>query len=219
MIEHVLWGDYQQQSSTPSATVLIDLASNWLRCFSQLVRKAVPWPTGCTLVWPDSGEQRKFQSFSSSAFVSLSRHDYDELTPEVSKGLFLTAPLSSSKAIKGSKRNRKAATQGLVAKRTRKLEGCILKSRWKIREKHIKKQQTNTISLHSNFWVKTRLTAGWLQPTFVHPAAVIPRDSWVPSSAARQLQWQCDTLTWQDFAKQLSEESRGSSAPRGKQHI
>lgn len=97
MIEHVLGGDYQQQSSTPSATVLIDLAANCLRCSSRFAGKAAQWPAGGSLVWSDSEEQRNFQRFPSSAFVSTSRLDYDELTPEVSKGPFLTTPLTSSK--------------------------------------------------------------------------------------------------------------------------
>lgn len=42
--EHVLRGDYQPRWGTPSDTVLIDLASNWLRSFFQIARKAVPWP-------------------------------------------------------------------------------------------------------------------------------------------------------------------------------
>ena len=123
------------------------------------MRKAAPWPTGCTLVWPDSGEQRKFQSLPSSAFVSSARHDYDELTPEISKGLFLTAPPSSSKAIKGCGRNREA---GLVAEKTRKLEGWILKSRRKKeRKKERRKEDSSTLTNKQNSkWVRT---FGWKQ--------------------------------------------------------
>ncbi len=61
------------------------------------------------------------------------------------------------------------------------------KRKWKKGRETIKKQTSN-ILLHTNFWVKTRFTGGWLQPVSAHPAAVIPRDSWVPSSTARQPQ-------------------------------
>ncbi len=148
MIEPVLWGDYQQQSSTPPAIVLIDLASNWLRCLYQLERKAAPWPSGCTLVWSDSEEQRKFQRFPSSAFVSLSRHTYEELTPEVSNGLFLSALLSSSKAIKGCRINRDAEMVHLITERTREVRDCILKSLKERKKERKKEKERKKIQKH-----------------------------------------------------------------------
>lgn len=56
-------------------------------------------------------------------------NDYNEMTPEVSKELFLTTPLSSSKAVRGSETNREADMQRLVTERIGKLRDCILKSR------------------------------------------------------------------------------------------
>lgn len=44
------------------------------------------WPAGCTPVCSDSTQQRRFQRFLSSAFVSSSRYDGDERSPEELKG-------------------------------------------------------------------------------------------------------------------------------------
>lgn len=73
------------------------------------------WPAGCPVVDSDSGEQRNFQRFSSSVYVSARRRDYDKLTREVSKGLLPTAPPSYSEAIKGSEANREGGVFGSVA--------------------------------------------------------------------------------------------------------